>query len=85
MSASAIKLPSNAQIRRLHDEVEALVRDTVAPTLADVVARAADASLFAGKNARMQADRVSGGIRVHPLISVAIAAAVAFGLGRLTR
>jgi hypothetical protein len=77
--------PGIPQVRRLHDEVEALVRDTVAPALADAVAKAATAASRGSDKARGYSEILRGGISVRPLVAILAAAFVGFGLGRVTR
>jgi hypothetical protein len=77
--------PSTPQVRRLHDEVEALVKDTVAPALADVVAKAATAASLGSEKARGYGEILRGGVSVRPLVAILAAAFVGYGLGRITR
>ena len=63
-----------AQIARLREQVEALMRERVRP----VVAEAADAM-------HEHAEAVAGRVREQPLLAVLIAAAVGYVLGRATR
>jgi ElaB/YqjD/DUF883 family membrane-anchored ribosome-binding protein len=63
-----------AQIVRLREEVETLMRDRVTPAVSGVI-----------ESARTQADKLSGGVRGRPLTSIAIAGAVGYFMGRLVR
>jgi ElaB/YqjD/DUF883 family membrane-anchored ribosome-binding protein len=91
MSATTLKKSTNAQVRRLQTEIEAMVRDTIAPTLGEIVAKAAGPILSRSnqvreysKQAREYSDTVAGGVRSRPLISVLVSAAIGFVVGRLT-
>ncbi len=69
------------QIARLRAQVEALMKDRVEPALAN----AADRAEHAMDAVRGQTDVVVNQIRAQPLVSVLIAAAVGFVLGRIFR
>jgi ElaB/YqjD/DUF883 family membrane-anchored ribosome-binding protein len=76
---------TQAQIARLREQVEALMRDRVTPALADAAGRAESAVYGAADTVREQAEMVSGKVREQPLISILIAAAIGYVLGRVTR
>ena len=76
---------ATTQIARLREQVEALMKDRVAPAVADVAGRAESAVYSAAGAVRDQADVVSGKVREQPLLAVLIAAAVGYVLGRATR
>lgn len=76
---------TSAQIARLREQVEALMKDRVAPAVADVAGRAEAAMHSATDAVREQADAVSSKVREQPLLAVLIAAAVGYVLGRATR
>ena len=76
---------ATAQIARLREQVETLMRDRVAPALADAAGRAELAFHTAAGSVRGQAETVSGKVREQPLLAVLIAAAIGYALGRVTR
>jgi ElaB/YqjD/DUF883 family membrane-anchored ribosome-binding protein len=76
---------THVQIARLREQVEALMKDRVAPALADAAGRAESAVYGAAGVVRDQADAVSGKVREQPLLAILIAAAVGFVLGRTIR
>ncbi|HET7883962.1 MAG TPA: hypothetical protein VFL55_23955 [Acetobacteraceae bacterium] len=76
---------ATAQIARLREQVEALMKDRVTPALADAAGRAERALHDAADTMRGQAESVSGKVREQPLIAVLIAAGVGFLLGRAMR
>lgn len=76
---------THAQIIRLREQVEALMKDRVTPALADAAGRAESAVYGAAGVVRDQADAVSGKVREQPLLAILIAAAVGFVLGRTIR
>jgi len=63
-----------AQIARLREQMEALMRDRINPAMAE----AADAM-------QEHAEAVAGRVREQPLLAVLIAAAIGYVLGRTTR
>lgn len=73
------------QIARLREQVEALMKDRVTPALADAAGRAEAAIHGASDTVREQVETVSGKVREQPLLAIAIAAAVGYVLGRVTR
>ena len=76
---------THAQIARLREQVEALMRDRVTPALADAAGRAESAVYGAADTVRGQAEMVSGKVREQPLTAVLIAAAIGYLFGRVTR
>lgn len=74
-----------AQIARLREQVETLMRDRVTPVLADAAGRAESAVHDATQAIRGQTEMVSTKVREQPLLAVAIAAAIGYVLGRATR
>ena len=84
MPAATLRESTNAQVQRLQAEFEAVVRDTLAPTLADIAARAVGSAVSGSNQVREYSDTVAVGIRSRPLISVFAAAAIGFFAGRLT-
>ena len=76
---------ANAQIARLREQVEALMKDRITPAVADVAGRAESAVYGAADTVREQMENVSGRVRDQPLIAILVAAAVGYILGRATR
>jgi ElaB/YqjD/DUF883 family membrane-anchored ribosome-binding protein len=76
---------TNAQVRRLRDEVEAVMRNTVTPAITDAVERAASTTMYTSDRVRENSDALAGTVRGRPLVSVLVAAAVGYGIGRVTR
>ena len=76
---------AQAQIERLREQVEALMKDRVTPAIADFAGRAESAVNTASGAVRQQADAVSGRVRQQPLIAILIAAGIGWLLGRLMR
>jgi ElaB/YqjD/DUF883 family membrane-anchored ribosome-binding protein len=74
-----------AQIARLREQVEALMRDRVNPAVAAAADRAQSAVHGAADTARDQLETLSGKVREQPLLAILIAAAVGFVLARATR
>jgi ElaB/YqjD/DUF883 family membrane-anchored ribosome-binding protein len=76
---------ANAQIARLREQVETLMKDRVTPAMADFADRAGSAVSGASGVVRDQAQAVSGRVREQPLIAVLIAAGIGWLLGRAMR
>jgi len=76
---------ATAQIARLREQVEALMKERVTPVLAEAAGRAETAMYGAAGVVRDQAEAVSGRVREAPLTAVLIAAAIGFLLGRAMR
>lgn len=76
---------AQAQIARLREQVEALMKDRVTPAVADFAGRAESAVNSAGGVVRDQAQAVSGRVKDQPLIAIMIAAAVGWVIGRVMR
>jgi ElaB/YqjD/DUF883 family membrane-anchored ribosome-binding protein len=74
-----------AQIARLREQVEALMRDRVNPAVTAAADRAQSAIHGAADTMRDQLETFSGKVREQPLLAIAIAAAVGYVLGRATR
>jgi ElaB/YqjD/DUF883 family membrane-anchored ribosome-binding protein len=79
--------PTNAtaQIARLREQVEALMRDRVTPAVAEAASRAESAIHGVADTMRGQVETVAGKVREQPLLAILIAAAVGYVLGRVTR
>jgi len=76
---------TQVQIARLREQVETLMKDRVAPAVADAAGRAEQAVYGAAGAVRDQAEVVSGRVREQPLLAVLIAAAIGYALGRVMR
>jgi ElaB/YqjD/DUF883 family membrane-anchored ribosome-binding protein len=76
---------AQAQIERLREQVETLMKDRVTPAVADFAGRAESAFGSARGTVKQQADMVSGRVRQQPLVAVLIAAAVGWLVGRAMR
>jgi ElaB/YqjD/DUF883 family membrane-anchored ribosome-binding protein len=76
---------TTAQVRQLRSAVESVMRNTVTPALADAFERAATATEYTTERARRHSETVADNVRGRPLIAIALAAAVGFLFGRVTR
>jgi ElaB/YqjD/DUF883 family membrane-anchored ribosome-binding protein len=76
---------AQAQIARLREQVEAIMKDRVTPAVADFAGRAESAVNSATGAVRYQADAVSGRVKQQPLIAILVAASVGWLVGRLMR
>ncbi len=76
---------AHAQIARLREQVEALMKDRVTPAVAEAAGRAESAIQGAADTMREQVETVTGKVREQPLLAILIAAAVGYVLGRATR
>ena len=76
---------ATAQIARLREQVEMLMKDRVTPALADAAGRAENAVYGAAGAVRDQANSLSGRVREQPMIAVLVAAAVGYVIGRAMR
>lgn len=74
-----------AQIARLRDQVETLVREKAMPAMERMSDCAGVTAHEAAEWSRQRADTVRETVRGQPLVAVLIAAAVGFVLGRLAR
>jgi ElaB/YqjD/DUF883 family membrane-anchored ribosome-binding protein len=73
------------QIVRLREQVEALLKEKITPAVSAFAGRAEDAIQDATQTARHQADAIAGHIKERPLVSILIAAAVGWAIGRAMR
>jgi ElaB/YqjD/DUF883 family membrane-anchored ribosome-binding protein len=73
------------ELRQLRKQVDELMESRVTPMLSDAAQRASDAAHRARDYTGVQAEAVSDKVRDMPLVSIGIAAAVGFLLGRFTR
>lgn len=76
---------AQAQIVRLREQVEALMKDRVAPAVAEFAGRAENAVHSASGVVRDQAQAMSGRVKDQPLTAIIIAAAVGWIIGRAMR
>ena len=76
---------AQAQIARLREQVESLMKDRVTPAVSDFAGRAESALHSASGTVRDQAQVVSGQVKDRPLIAIMIAAAVGWIVGRVMR
>ena len=76
---------AQAQIARLREQVEALMKDRITPAVAEAAGRAESAVYGAAGTVREQMENVSGRVRDQPLIAILIAAAIGYVLGRTIR
>jgi ElaB/YqjD/DUF883 family membrane-anchored ribosome-binding protein len=83
--AAALANDTHAQIRRLREQVEALMRDRVSPAISDLTSRAESAAQCAGGAVRHQAGALSSRVKEQPLISVMVAVALGWVIGRAMR
>jgi ElaB/YqjD/DUF883 family membrane-anchored ribosome-binding protein len=74
-----------AELRRLRDMADAVLRDQVQPGLTHA-SRRADAALHtAGATLRDQGEVASGHVREQPLVAMLVATALGFLIGRFIR
>ena len=76
---------AQAQIIRLREQVEALMKDRVTPAVAEFAGRAESAVHSASGVVRDQAQVVSGRVKEQPLTAILIAVAVGWVVGRAMR
>jgi ElaB/YqjD/DUF883 family membrane-anchored ribosome-binding protein len=76
---------AQAQIARLREQVEALMKDRITPAVADFAGLAESAVHSASGAVRDQAQMVSGRVKDQPLMAIVIAAAVGWIIGRVMR
>jgi ElaB/YqjD/DUF883 family membrane-anchored ribosome-binding protein len=74
-----------AQIIRLREQVEALMRDRVGSAMGDAAGRVEAAAHDAADVLYGRADALAGLVRSQPLPAICIAAAIGFLLGRVGR
>ena len=73
------------QIRQLREQVDALMRERVAPAVSSAAGRAQEAARQARTIAHDQTEALSKRVRDMPIASVLIAATAGFLIGRLSR
>ena len=73
------------QIARLREQVDALMRDRVAPAVSDLAGRAQHYVDEASGAARDQSEALSARVREKPLVSLLAAAGIGYLIGRILR
>jgi ElaB/YqjD/DUF883 family membrane-anchored ribosome-binding protein len=76
---------ANAQIARLREQVEALMKDRITPAMADMAGRAGSAVSGATDMVRDQTEALSGRVRERPVVAILVAAGLGWVLGRVMR
>jgi ElaB/YqjD/DUF883 family membrane-anchored ribosome-binding protein len=76
---------ATAQIARLREQVESLMKERVTPAVAEMAGRAEQAVYGATGAARDQAEAISSKVREQPLVALLIAAGIGYVLGRAMR
>ena len=76
---------AQSQIAALRKQVNQMVGEHVTPALSDAADRAQTAAKQARDYTSDQADQVAEQVRGRPLVSIAIAGAVGYVLGRFVR
>jgi ElaB/YqjD/DUF883 family membrane-anchored ribosome-binding protein len=76
---------ATAQIARLREQVETLMKERVTPAVADMAGRAQAAASGAQSMVRDQAEVVSTQVRQQPLMAILVAAGVGWLIGRVLR
>jgi hypothetical protein len=84
MVDSSLRKSASDQVQRMQDDIETMVRDTIAPTLAQIVATAAASAVYGSTQAREYSDTVAVGVRSRPLVSLLVAGAIGFLAGRIS-
>jgi len=74
-----------AQIIRLREQVETLMRERVSPAMGEAAERFEAAAHDTADVMRGRADALAGAVRGQPLIAIGIAAIVGFLIGRVGR
>ena len=76
---------AQAQIERLREQVEALMKDRVTPAVAEFAGRAESALGEARDAAQQQAESLASKVRERPLSAIIVAVLVGWLIGRVTR
>jgi ElaB/YqjD/DUF883 family membrane-anchored ribosome-binding protein len=76
---------TQAQITRLREQLEALMKDRVTPVVADLAGRAEHAYGASRDAVQHQAEAVSSQVRQRPLAAILVAAAIGWVIGRTIR
>jgi hypothetical protein len=84
MADPSLGKSASAQVQRMQDDIETMVRDTIAPALAQIVAKAAASAVYGSSQAREYSETVALGVRSRPLVSLLVAGAIGFLAGRLS-
>jgi ElaB/YqjD/DUF883 family membrane-anchored ribosome-binding protein len=81
----AVTDTAREELRSLREQVNQLMEDRVTPVFSDAGKRATDAAHRARAYTEDRAEDVAGRVRDQPLIAIAVAAAVGFLFGRITK
>ena len=76
---------ATAQIARLREQVETLMKERVTPAVTDMAGRAERVLNSAAGAVRDQAQTLSGHVREQPLVAILLAAGIGYLLGRTAR
>lgn len=76
---------AQAQIARLRQEVESLMKDRVTPAVSGLAGQAQEAAATVQRSVRGRSEMVSKQVKNQPLVAIAIAAAVGWVVGRVMR
>ena len=76
---------TQAQVARLRQEVENLMRDRVTPAVSGIASQAQDAYSNARRVVSDQSEMVTNRVKSQPLLAILIAAAVGWVIGRVMR
>lgn len=76
---------AQAQIDRLREQVESLMKDRVTPAVSEFAGKAESALGAARGTMQQQAEMVSSRVRQQPFIAILIAAAIGWVVGRAMR
>jgi ElaB/YqjD/DUF883 family membrane-anchored ribosome-binding protein len=83
--ASATLEDTRSQLAQLRRQMDTLMNERVNPALHDAASKAQHAAHQASDYTKVQAEALSGQVRNQPLVSVLVAAAAGFLIGRLFR
>jgi len=76
---------TSAQIARLREQVEALMKDRVTPAMSDFAGRAESMVSGATDAMRHQTQAVTSRVRDQPLVALAVAIGIGWVIGRMMR
>jgi ElaB/YqjD/DUF883 family membrane-anchored ribosome-binding protein len=84
-TSNQVSNDAREQIARLREQVDALMRDRVAPAVSDIAGRAQHYMDDASDAARGQSEALSARVREAPLVSLLAAAGIGYLVGRILR
>jgi ElaB/YqjD/DUF883 family membrane-anchored ribosome-binding protein len=84
-TSNQVSNDAREQIARLREQVDALMRDRVAPAVSDMAGRAQQYMDDASDAARGQTEALSARVREAPLVSLLAAAGIGYLVGRILR